>query len=119
MDDLAVIDRPTLDALLESFGGDREFFGEMLDSFFADSPRQLDAIRGGLDSGDCQTVRTAAHSLKSNCRNFGSLVLSDRCKELELLAKGGSLEGGTELLAEIRAGYVQVQAALETIRARG
>ena len=119
MTGVAVIDRPTLDALLESFGGDREFLGEMLDTFFADSPQQIAAARAGLAAGDCEVVRRAAHSLKSNCANFGALGLSARCKELEFLAKGGSLDGADEMLSAIEAGYAEVQAALEAIRARG
>ncbi len=114
-----VIDRPTLDALLESFGGDLEFFGEMLDTFFADSPEQIAAAQTGLSRGDCELVRRAAHSLKSNCANFGALALSARCKELEMLARGGSLDGGAQILAVIEAGYGEAQVALEALRVRG
>ncbi len=113
-----VIDRTVLDGLLESFGGDMEFFGEMLDTFFEDSPRQLGVARAGLAAGDAEAVRRAAHSLKSNCANFGALALSGQCRELEILAKAGSLEGGTDLLARIAAGYQQAHAALGAIRER-
>jgi HPt (histidine-containing phosphotransfer) domain-containing protein len=114
-----VIDRVVLDALLESFGGDMEFLGEMLDTFFDDSPRQLEAARAGLAAGDVEAVRRAAHSLKSNSANFGALALSAQCRELEMLAKSGSLEGGAELVAQIAAGYEQVHATLEAIKAGG
>jgi HPt (histidine-containing phosphotransfer) domain-containing protein len=111
-----VIDRTVLDTLLESFGGDMEFMGEMLDTFFADSPQQLEAARAGLAAGDVESVRRAAHSLKSNCANFGAFTLSGQCKELEMLAKTGSLEGAADMIARIAAGYDQVHAALEAIR---
>ena len=114
-----IIDRVVLDGLLESFGGDMEFLGEMLDTFFDDSPRQLEAARAGLAAGDIEAVRRAAHSLKSNCANFGALALSAQCRELEMLAKSGALEGGAELLTQITAGYEQVHAALEAIKAGG
>ena len=113
----SMIDRSVLDSLLDSFGGDMEFFGEMLDTFFDDSPRQLEAARAGLAAGDVDAVRRAAHSLKSNCANFGALALSAQCGELEMLAKSGSLEGGAGLLAQIVAGYEQAHAALEAIKA--
>ena len=119
MTDVTVIDRSVLDRLLDSFGGDKEFLGEMLDTFFEDSPRQLEAARTGLAAGDAEVVRRAAHSLKSNSANFGALALSAQCKELEMLAKGGSLDGGAELLARIATGYEQTHAALEAIRAGG
>ena len=114
-----IIDRGVVDGLLESFGGDMEFFGEMLDTFFDDSPRQLEAARAGLAAGDVEAVRRAAHSLKSNCANFGALALSGQCRELEMLAKSGSLEGGAERLARIAAGYEQVHAALQAIKEGG
>ena len=44
------------------------------------------------------------------------MALSAECKELEMLAKTGSLGGGAELLARIAAGYEQTHAALEAIR---
>jgi HPt (histidine-containing phosphotransfer) domain-containing protein len=119
MTDVAAIDRGVLNQLLDSFGGDMEFLGEMLDTFFEDSPRQLETARAGLAAGDAEAVRRAAHSLKSNCANFGALVLSAKCKDLEMLAKSGSLEGGAGLLAQIAAGYEQVHAALEAIQAGG
>ncbi len=114
-----IIDRTVLDGLLESFGGDMEFLGEMLDTFFEDSPRQLEAARAGLAANNAEAVRRAAHSLKSNCANFGALTLSGQCRELEMLAKAGSLEGGAGLLDCVAAGYEQVHAALEAIRERG
>jgi HPt (histidine-containing phosphotransfer) domain-containing protein len=117
MTDMTVIDRAVLDQLLDSFGGDVDFLGEMLDTFFEDSPRQLAAMREGLARGDLEMVRRAAHSLKSNSANFGALALSARCKELEMLAKGGALQGGDALLSQIAAGYDQAHATLETIRA--
>ena len=114
-----IIDRSVVDGLLASFGGDTEFFVEMLDTFFDDSPRQLDAARVGLAGGDVEAVRRAAHSLKSNCANFGALALSGQCRELEMLAKSGSLEGGAERLARIAAGYEQVHTALLAIKDGG
>jgi HPt (histidine-containing phosphotransfer) domain-containing protein len=115
----SIIDRMVLDGLLASFGGDMEFLGEMLDTFYDDSPRQLEAARAGLATGDIEVVRRAAHSLKSNCANFGALDLAGQCRELEMLAKAGSLEGGTEMLARISARYEQARAALQMIREGG
>lgn len=118
MTDIGMIDRTVLDSLLESFGGDKEFLGEMLDAFFEDSPRQLEAAQAGLDAGDAEAVRRAAHSMKSSCANFGALTLSAQCRELEMLARTGSLEGGAEQLARIVTGYETAQAALKAIRPR-
>jgi HPt (histidine-containing phosphotransfer) domain-containing protein len=119
MTEATVIDRAVLDQLLDTFGGDAGFLREMLDTFFEDTPQQLAAIRGGLASGDAETVRRAAHSLKSNSANFGALALSARCRELEMLAKSGSLHGGDGLFDQISTGYEQAHAALAAIRAGG
>lgn len=111
-----LLDRTVLDDLLESFGGDTGFMGEMLEAFFDDAPRQLEAARAGLATGDAEAVRRAAHSLKSNCATFGAPGLSAQCKELEMLAKTGSLADGNERFTRIAAGYEQVHAALEALR---
>ena len=117
MTDVAAIDRGVLNQLLDSFGGDMEFLGEMLDTFFEDSPRQLEAARAGLAAGDAEAVRRAAHSLKSNSASFGAMPLSRMSKVLEDMGKAGTLDGAGEGVAAAEAEYARVKAALETATA--
>ncbi len=111
-----VIDRGVLDRLLESFGGDMEFLAELLQTYFDDSPQQIAAMQAAEAAGDAEALRRAAHSLKANSANFGAMALSARCKELEMLAKAGTLAGAADKIASVASDYEQARAALEAIR---
>jgi len=61
------------------------------------------------------SLRRAAHTLKSNSNLFGALALAELCRNLEHHAKEGTLEGAEELVAQIETEFAHVQAALETV----
>jgi HPt (histidine-containing phosphotransfer) domain-containing protein len=112
-----VIDRAVLDGLLDSLGGDREFLAELLETYFDDAPNLLATMHAALAVGDAEAFRRAAHSLKSNSANFGAMVLSRMCKELEDMGKAGTLDGAGERLDGAEAEYARVQPRLEALTA--
>jgi HPt (histidine-containing phosphotransfer) domain-containing protein len=112
-----VIDRPTFDRLLVSLGGDVEFLEELLETFFDDAPVQLAAMQAALVEGNAESLRRAAHSMKSNSASFGALALSKQCKELEDLARAGALDRAPGRVANIEAAYQMAKSALEVLTA--
>jgi HPt (histidine-containing phosphotransfer) domain-containing protein len=111
-----VIDRTTLEGLLESVGGDVEFLSELLETFFDDAPVQIAAMQSALAAGQAEDLRRAAHSMKSNSASFGALALSRICKELEESGKAGLLEGVGVRLTQMAAEYEKARLALEAVR---
>jgi HPt (histidine-containing phosphotransfer) domain-containing protein len=105
-----VLDPAALGRLRESVGD--ELVSELVDLFLADAPTQLGALREAVESGDAETARRAAHTLKSNGATFGADGFSERCRLLEDCAKAGDLEHAGDLLAGVEAGYRDVAAAL-------
>jgi HPt (histidine-containing phosphotransfer) domain-containing protein len=83
-----------LTRLAEGVGGDAEFVSELIDQFVADTPSLVAAARAGLEDGDADEVRRAAHTLKSNAATFGADDLAERSAALEEAAKRGALEDG-------------------------
>jgi HPt (histidine-containing phosphotransfer) domain-containing protein len=108
------IDRAVLDSLLETVGDDREFLGELLQTYFDDTPKLLEAMHAALDAGDADAFRRAAHSLKSNSASFGAMQLSRMCKELEDMGKAGTLDGAGVRMADVEQEYTRVRIALES-----
>ena len=106
------VDDAVLERLAESMGGDDAFVAELIDQFVADSPALVAAARRGLEAGDADKVRRAAHTLKSNAATFGANELADRSSRLEAAAKGGSLEDGPAQLEAIEDELGRVHAAL-------
>lgn len=91
---------------------DAAFVVELIDVYLKDSPELIEQMRAGLAAGNIESVRRAAHSLKSNSASFGATRLADASRELEMLAKGGTLAGAEPRLAAIEAEYARLAPAL-------
>ena len=64
MTDMTMIDRTALDNLLASVDGDMDFFAELLEVYFDDSPAQIAAMQAAVAAGDaeaCAEPRTASN----------------------------------------------------------
>jgi CheY-like chemotaxis protein/HPt (histidine-containing phosphotransfer) domain-containing protein len=114
-----VLQPPALERLMETIGDDRSLLTALIDTFLSDVPQLVEAARRGLEHGQTDEVRRAAHTLKSNGATFGATSLSELSRQLEALARSGILEGADELIARIDAEYERVRIALETVRERG
>src|SRR5256885_3741471 len=84
------IDEAVLARLADGTGGDAGFVSELIEQFVADTPALVAAARTGIDGGDAEGVRRAAHTLKSNAATFGAHELAGRSRELEDAAKPGT-----------------------------
>lgn len=92
------------------------FLVELIDVFLNDSPALIEQMHKGLATGNIEFVRRAAHSLKSNSLSFGATRLSEASRELEMLAKGGTLDGAASKLAVVEAAYAELTPALEKMK---
>ena len=81
---------------------------ELLDAYLEDSPQLIEQMRAGVAAGDIERVRRAAHSLKSNSASFGAHRLAHATRELEMVAKSGTLDGAGPKLAAVEAEYAQL-----------
>jgi CheY-like chemotaxis protein/HPt (histidine-containing phosphotransfer) domain-containing protein len=86
-----VLDQAAFEQLRATMGAD--FLGELLPTFIEDSGELVGTMRRALGARDTDAFRRAAHSLKSNAASFGALTLSHLARDLETLAKSGSLDG--------------------------
>jgi CheY-like chemotaxis protein/nitrogen-specific signal transduction histidine kinase/HPt (histidine-containing phosphotransfer) domain-containing protein len=111
-----VLHPPALERLMETIGDDLSLLTALIDTFLSDAPRLVEAARRGLEHGQTDEVRRAAHTLKSNGATFGATRFSELSRQLESLARSGTLEGADELIARIDAEYERVRIALETVR---
>ena len=92
------VDRSVLARLADGTGGDADFVVELIEQFVADAPSLAEAAREGVEVGDLETARRAAHTLKSNAATFGAHRLVAICRDLEAAAKRGALEDAGPLV---------------------
>ena len=108
------IDRGTFKDLQDTAGAD--FVAELVDTFFEEAPRMLQALRDALAAGDADAFRRAAHSLKSNAHTFGALALGARAREVELGGLPATAAAGAAVLDALDADYARAAAALKALR---
>ncbi len=110
-----VLDQAALDTLAEMVG-DPGFLGDLIQSFLTNLPQLLSNLQGALEQGDASKLRTVAHTLKSNSRDFGATTLFGLCKELEMMGKAGTVDGTADLIARIETESARVKTVLETVQ---
>jgi HPt (histidine-containing phosphotransfer) domain-containing protein len=85
------------------------------DEFDQDADRQVADLRAAIATADVPTVQRAAHTLKGASLNLGAVELGERCRQLELLAREGTVDGGDRLLDDVETELQRVQAALRQV----
>ncbi|MBI2763235.1 MAG: Hpt domain-containing protein [Chloroflexi bacterium] len=111
------VDLTALDRLLDMTGGDVEFLDELVETYLADGPVQLGAMREAALNGSAGGLIRPSHSLKSNSANLGAAHLADLCRVLEATARDGVVDGAIERVAAAEAEFEEVRAALLAVRA--
>ncbi len=108
-----VLDEQVLEGLRDfQEPGEPDFVGEIIELFTDDTPLQFQAMHAALAAGDITTLQRAAHTLKGSAGNLGAVTLATIAKELELLARGGTIMGSAELVTKLEAEFQRVKAAL-------
>ena len=95
-----------------------EMLPALIENFFKDAVKLQEQARQAVEQHQPDDLRRAAHTLKSNARNFGATTLANSCQELEQQAKNGVFENAEELLTQIESEYEHVRSALENLRER-
>lgn len=72
----------------------------------------LVVMQDAIDNGDAIKMYKAAHSMKNSSANLGAADLVNKCRELESLARQGSLAGATDLLLDIKQLYAATMVSL-------
>jgi two-component system, sensor histidine kinase and response regulator len=75
--------------VLARVGSDPDVLREIIQLFIEDCPKQLDAIRAGLEAGDTNAVYRAAHTLKGSIGNFQAQEIVALLQRLEARAREG------------------------------
>lgn len=116
MAETEVLDRVSLDTLIESLGGDRVFLVELIDTYLADASALFDTMQQALAGGNAEELHRAAHSLKSTSASFGALALASMSRDVEEHGKAGRLDGVQTQVEQMQAEYQRVREALQAMR---
>jgi CheY-like chemotaxis protein/HPt (histidine-containing phosphotransfer) domain-containing protein len=106
----AAIDPEVLTGFREMMGEATE---ELIGLYVEDGMKLLAELREGLTAGDAVVVRRTAHTLKGSSATVGAMGLSGLCREVEMMADKGVLDGVVEKVTRIESEYEKVRVALE------
>ncbi|MGK7948877.1 MAG: ATP-binding protein [Xenococcaceae cyanobacterium] len=110
---------PVLDARilnsLRQLGGDNAqiFLTEIIEQYFEDSLVKLQEIKTAITNADAVALRQASHGLRSSSANLGAIDFANLCKQIEELARSGTIEARDIDLEKLEAEYQQVKIALK------
>lgn len=80
--------------------------------FLESSDAMVERMVSALALGDAESMKQAAHSLKSSCANVGGMTLAQHLNEIEILAKAGRINETASLMQQISLEYDQIKLEL-------
>jgi HPt (histidine-containing phosphotransfer) domain-containing protein len=92
---MAVIDAAAFERLKQEH--DADVLAAVIDLFLEEAPALLVQLHAALASGNVEAFRRHAHTMKSNADTFGATALAALARELEDIARTGSLSVGDRL----------------------
>jgi CheY-like chemotaxis protein/HPt (histidine-containing phosphotransfer) domain-containing protein len=110
----APLDTAAIEELKATVGG--AFIVELIDTFGEDARALIASLRETLAGADLDGFRRAAHSLKSTSETLGATGLAAMARELENMARAGSIVGTADRIERLAAEYDVVHRALAEVR---
>jgi len=107
------IDQEALNALaaLQPQGA-KALLTKLITVYFDSSSKQMKSILDAIKDHDVPSLLTAAHTLKSSSASLGAKNFAEQCKELEMMARSGVIEGADACAAPMEREYDRVRESL-------
>lgn len=92
-----IIDSSFLDSMAEK----RPFIKKMFAVFVSQEPKRIQQIREALNSGDVDTLRHLAHSLKGGSATIGAERVKQACLLLEKATKANDMQQAQQCFSQL------------------
>ena len=100
---------------MQNMDGDAELLQEIVEIFMETADNQLQTLVANIAAGETAQVAILAHAMKGGASNFCADRFVASALRLELLAKGGTLDGADEMLATMRDCLDEVAEVVKTV----
>jgi HPt (histidine-containing phosphotransfer) domain-containing protein len=95
-----------------------ELLPGLIDDFFQSAPNLIALAKEALGTNQSVEMRRAAHTLKSNSRDFGAVALSEVARELEAKSKENVPADAAKLIEQMEGEFAKVKPLLEEVQGR-
>jgi CheY-like chemotaxis protein/HPt (histidine-containing phosphotransfer) domain-containing protein len=110
----APIDYSILEELRQIAGEEADqLIAELIQSYRSDSLVALTHVQQSIEQSDDKAIKQSVHALRSMSLNIGAVRLGELCKALEVDVTTMNFSKRIDLLAQIKAEYDRVKAALQ------
>jgi len=92
---------------------DEKLARKIVEVFLDDTPRQIEILRGYLETGDAEGAERQAHTIKGSVANVGGEALRAVAFTLEKAAKTGGLSAAKGRLAELERQFAALKQAMK------
>ena len=107
-----VLDEAVLAELKETTGDDPTFVRDLIETYLADVPVQLEGVEAAVAARDAEALIRPAHTLKSGSATLGAIRLAEVSRSLEVTGRSGTLDASADDNAKAaRAEWQNVEAA--------
>jgi two-component system, sensor histidine kinase and response regulator len=107
-----ILDPGVLDELRAATGDDEAFIQDLVATYLAEAPTNLEAITAALAAGDVSELVRPAHTLKSSSASIGAMRLAAISRRIEEAGRRGRLDGVAGDLAEASGAWNETVVAL-------
>jgi CheY-like chemotaxis protein len=104
------LDRQQLQAMQARSAG---LLSRLIGLYREHAPPMIDKLHTAAEDGDCATIKSTAHALKSSSSNIAATNLAELCQLLEVHAQTNSIEAARKVIAEITTEFGRVSEALD------
>jgi PAS domain S-box-containing protein len=101
----SLLDRTAVAELRQLEEGEPGLLLELLGVFQLQAPEEMAQLRSAVQAGDLVRLKAVAHRLKGTACTVGARAVAGRCRDLEALARSGSLTGALEILQQLEEEY--------------
>ena len=114
LDEEVVLDQAALDNIraLET-AGNSDMLVRVIELYLANSSELMSAMKQAFAENDSESVRQAAHTLKSSSANLGAMTFSETCRLIEEQSKSPYLHQTERIYHQLARLYPKVVAALQ------
>jgi HPt (histidine-containing phosphotransfer) domain-containing protein len=110
-----ILDEAVLAELKATTGNDQAFVRELVDSYLAEAPAQIEDIAAAISGSDAAALVRPAHTLKSSSATVGAMRLATLARRLEVTGRSGALDDGARAdLDTLRAEWIAAAEAFQT-----
>ncbi|GAB4535887.1 MAG: hypothetical protein Tsb0014_23220 [Pleurocapsa sp.] len=109
------VDFSVLESLCEMAGEEASLLlTEMINTYLEDTEQRLQDIADAITQANAETIKQAAHSMKSSSANLGAMNLAQVCEQLEQLGRAQTIENTATLLTDARSQFALVEQDLRS-----